>query len=624
MVTPMSARSLAGTLRTPRVGDTAVPFLPGHVVEDPRKVHHPLGQTLQFKLDGAADGLKPHSFRGTKPANLTMDHMKIMSHPAYRLDSSGPVVTHEERNAAKLSARNTSLPPDPPAWLKHDRQVLRFFVYFQEPVHENPNENFRIRACTLFFYLEDGTIQICEPKIENSGMPQGAFVKRHRVPHPDGGFYEPKHLTCGSNISIYAKTFRVANADDFTKWFFENSFLNFGQPEEIPGDPFAANMANKGPNKGGVTRDIVEGKEYAELLLGGNRKNVKLKQYLANDRKVLRFNCYWDDHTRYGTRQYYTLHYFLADDSVEISECYARNSGRDPYPTFRKRSPLKKNPILNPTPAMLEPEPELYKPVDLLVGQSIDIFGRKIVIHDCDDFTRDFYKDYMGVDQPSIPIEKPEQVHIQLSHPPHTGFGSAEDSLASCIALRPKPPRKDLVKLMTQSDRVLRFEAKMANQLPEDASRKFIIGCFLADDTVAVWELRQRNSGHSEGKFAERSRKINPATGTSFKPQDFYVGADVVINSVPFSIHKADEYTLNFMDEHVDDFPMANPKAVAAKIAAVGSVGTGPTISPDQLIGAAQAAGISLTDQELITTLRCCAAPGTSAIAVDKLMTMGM
>jgi len=623
MVTPMSARSLGGTLRTPRVGDTAVPFLPGHVIEDPRKVHHPLAQTLQFKLDGAADSLKPHSFRGTKPAQLSLEQLQVMSHPAYRLDLTGPVLTHEERAAAKDSARNTSRPPDPPAWLKHDRQILRFYTYFQEPVHESPNENFRVRACTLYFFLEDGTIQISEPRVENSGIPQGAFVKRHRVPRPDGtGFYEPKDITCGSNITIYAKTFRVADCDEFTKWFYQNSFLDIGATEEIPTDSFTI-AAAKGPSQRGMTRDIAEGKEYTELMLGGNRKNSKLQQYLANDRKVLRFHCYWDDHTRYGTRQYYILHYFLSDDTVEISECYARNCGRDPYPIFWRRSPLKKKPILNPTPAMLEPEPELYKPADLLVGQSVDIFGRKIVIHDCDDFTRNFYRDYLKVDQPSLPIETPEQVHIQLSHPPHTGFGSADDSLASCVALRPKPPRKDLVKLMNNSEKVLRFEARMSNNLPEDASRKFIIGCFLADDSVAVWELRQRNSGHSEGKFAERSRKTNPATDQCFKPQDFFVGADVNINSVPFSIYRTDEYTLRYMEEHPEDFPMADPQQVAAKIAAVkSSLGTAATISPDDLVTASEAAGIKLDDQELITILRQCAEPGTSAISTEKLKQM--
>jgi hypothetical protein len=38
-------------------------------------------------------------------------------------------------------------------------------------VVENPNENFRIRKCTLYYYLEDDSIHIVEKKIENSGIP---------------------------------------------------------------------------------------------------------------------------------------------------------------------------------------------------------------------------------------------------------------------------------------------------------------------------------------------------------------------------------------------------------------------------------------------------------------------
>ena len=37
------------------------------------------------------------------------------------------------------------------------------------------------------YFLEDDTIYIYEPKVENSGLPQGVFLKRHKVPAPDGG-----------------------------------------------------------------------------------------------------------------------------------------------------------------------------------------------------------------------------------------------------------------------------------------------------------------------------------------------------------------------------------------------------------------------------------------------------
>lgn len=40
----------------------------------------------------------------------------------------------------------------------------------------------------------------------------------------------------------------------------------------------------------------------------------------------------------------------------------ARNSGCAPYPTFWRRSPLRKNPYISATPGMLEPAAEVYKP----------------------------------------------------------------------------------------------------------------------------------------------------------------------------------------------------------------------------------------------------------------------
>merc|ERR1711998_364788 len=174
---------------------------------------------------------------------------------------------------------------------------------------------------------------------------------------------------------------------------------------------------------------------------------------------------------------------------------------------------------------------------------------------------------------------------------------------------------------MTNSDRVLRFEAKMSNNLPEDKARTFVIGVFLADDTVAVWETRKRNSGHTEGKWAERSKKRNPATGQFFKPVDFFVGAQVDINGAPFMISKADEYTLKYMEQNPEVFGMAGITEVAAKISGLKAAPefTG-MIKPDDLRAMAQAKlGYTLEDQELIAILRACAQPGTSDISTSEL-----
>mgnify|MGYP003612910647 CR=1 FL=1 len=51
-----------------------------------------------------------------------------------------------------------------PSWVKMDRHVLRFSGYFKEAVVESALENFRIRKLTIFYYLEDHSLSITEPK----------------------------------------------------------------------------------------------------------------------------------------------------------------------------------------------------------------------------------------------------------------------------------------------------------------------------------------------------------------------------------------------------------------------------------------------------------------------------
>ena len=56
--------------------------------------------------------------------------------------------------------------------------MLRFYGYFKESVVESRMENHRVRKLVIFYYLEDRSIQLIEPKQTNSGSPQGIFLKR--------------------------------------------------------------------------------------------------------------------------------------------------------------------------------------------------------------------------------------------------------------------------------------------------------------------------------------------------------------------------------------------------------------------------------------------------------------
>ena len=62
---------------------------------------------------------------------------------------------------------------------------MRFYGYYQEPVVESRVENFRVRKMVIHHHLDDGTTHITERKIENSGLPQGVFIKRSKIPLPD-------------------------------------------------------------------------------------------------------------------------------------------------------------------------------------------------------------------------------------------------------------------------------------------------------------------------------------------------------------------------------------------------------------------------------------------------------
>jgi len=68
-----------------------------------------------------------------------------------------------------------------------------------------------------------------------------------------------------------------------------------------------------------------------------------LKQFLDHDRDVLGFNCLWDDtESVFGDRRELLLHYYLADDTIEILEVVSPNSGRDTAPKFLRRGKLPK------------------------------------------------------------------------------------------------------------------------------------------------------------------------------------------------------------------------------------------------------------------------------------------
>eukprot|EP00927_Polykrikos_kofoidii_P056561 TRINITY_DN50662_c0_g1_i1.p1 TRINITY_DN50662_c0_g1~~TRINITY_DN50662_c0_g1_i1.p1 ORF type:complete len:623 (-),score=80.64 TRINITY_DN50662_c0_g1_i1:117-1985(-) len=567
--------------------------------------NHAKVNTLQFHNSGAPIDLHV----GVKPTKEAFDIANYLKDtPAWRIAGAEPRAQPPE----DVQPKNMRWPRVSPAWLKHDKQVLRFYAYFQEHVVERWDENSRYRQVVIMYNMEDGTISMSEPKIENSGIPQGRFLKRHQVPREDGtGFVGPTDFSVGEQITFYGRTYHITGCDRFTRWFYSENGIELAEDEPLSQDMWQKSYTfNKIAEKGGLppSRSAMESKHLTMYQLGHPPANKKLVQFLLNDKKVLRFKAYWDDETLYGNRMYFIIHFFLADNSMEINEAHARNSGRDKYPVFYKRGPLLKENRLNAYPGMLEPDPQPYQPADLIIGQHIDVWGRKVVLYDCDDFTQDFYQEYLSIDQRANTIDVSDipKRHAKLRPPPHNGIGWEEDSLQNCLAIQPKAAKQDLVRLMTLSGEILRFEAVLANGEPEDENRKFIVGFFPADDSIACWELMTRNSGHMGGKFAEKKRLKNPETGKYFTLQEIAVGKTVTIKNHPLLLLRADEHTLRYLEERPREFPFADPESCARRLAPLreSNVLRQGGVPPDMLKEVAADYGIYLLDHEVITLLR--------------------
>lgn len=181
---------------------------------------------------------------------------------------------------------------------------------------ESAYENYRIRKCILYYYLEDDSIHVNEVKEENSGIPQGYFIKRHRIANEKGEFITYKDFDLQSEVSIYGKKFRICDCDDYTKKFYQEKGIQLNQSEHIPEIDIEDKFKNIDikSNK----ENIGELKEYIEVKLGGGHPNKTLRQFLDNDRKVLNFDIMWFDDKYDKEEKNYKMNYYLADGMVNF------------------------------------------------------------------------------------------------------------------------------------------------------------------------------------------------------------------------------------------------------------------------------------------------------------------
>jgi hypothetical protein len=107
---------------------------------------------------------------------------------------------------------------------------------------------------------------------------------------------------------------------------------------------------------------------------------------------------------------------------------------------------------------------------------------------------------------------------------------------------------------MVHDGQVYRWRARLVNQVPQDAVRRFSIAFFPADDTMSVFEPAIRNTGIMGGKLLRRG-EYKTAEGKEFDPSSFMPGSQLIIAGNTFEVLDADPFTRG-------EFPSVDEPAV--------------------------------------------------------------
>ncbi|CAH1962003.1 unnamed protein product [Acanthoscelides obtectus] len=486
-----------------------------------------------------------------------------------------------------------------PGWIVFDKKILTFDAFFQESLEEVKGSPFQIRKVKIYYFLEDGTIQVVEPKVENSGIAQGTLICRQRIRLPapmDANFYDIIDFNVGREIEFYGRVFKITNCDKFTRTFLNRCGIAVPDPIVAPTDPYLIIRAHE--------RDAMQPRRP-------NRAVDTLGKFLANDKKVLHFLAYWDDHdTEYGYIHNLEIRYYLADDTIEIKELQSE-SGGEPGFIFLRRGKLPKVYKELPTPGadtdytilnvlgsaltsrryIVDPlncgkeKVDYYTDKDLSIGAVLNCYNRRIILIDCDQYTRDYYSAKYGISEFNplpLPGSKREVKVIPPPRnrelPPWNGFGTHEDSAQNCITVEPKAPHRDFKKFLMYDrngldSHILRFQARLKSKIPENCDRIFIISYYLAEDTISVYEVGRGNSGFKSSMFLAREKVKLPGQKmfTSKPPecytaQHMFIGATLIINGFEFVLTDADEYALRFMELNCNMFPQSDIKKIMDKV----------------------------------------------------------
>ena len=114
------------------------------------------------------------------------------------------------------------------------------------------------------------------------------------------------------------------------------------------------------------------------------------------------------------------------DDTLEVREVHTANDGRDPFPILicRQKVPKDRYNVESTFPNVVmelsdQEIKDYFTPKDFDLGKTVQLYNRRFLIYDCDNFTKAFYwknfnkTDFTPIDVEARRREPPKMVRLQ-------------------------------------------------------------------------------------------------------------------------------------------------------------------------------------------------------------------
>ncbi|CCW68478.1 unnamed protein product [Phytomonas sp. Hart1] len=428
-------------------------------------------------------------------------------------------------------------------YLTLDDKVMRFYAFFREQAPEGGVNDFWHRKVVIDFFLEDDSILIQEPKIPNSGLDGGTFLKRQKVKadyrqleqFPDSAYINLQYFNVGQPVRINTIDFFLYDCDAFTRDFLTELGVKVGEPVDCPENKFTEAYSRRQQQ----VRAAVNGTKLYNVTSSHRKTQAaeaeRTTRFLRDSAKILCFHALLEDDQsgeKLGVSKMRKLDvlYYVEDDTIAITEqqttpeavssLYLSRGFLPKSGSLKKANELTFAHRLNGVRMPYIGPDAYYTHKDLGIGITLNVLGRPVFLYDCDRYTRTFYSHQFGVElPPAVDITGRLGSHVASWQKAGRKSGCGAHTATKRMAIPSGVSHGATANSVTKD--VLRFVLLLENpKTHEEQLRRFKLTYYTETNEVVVHETRTRNSGFTGGCFLKRQqlRKPSPPRGPRNDP----------------------------------------------------------------------------------------------------------